>query len=280
MKTNQEQPKWAEEFGVDYQVPDELTMDADFTDTSWGNDACPIFTYRLNLANGATVLIYCEHPDEAKREVQNKRFLVVKWNGEDGEGEDILETDDIAEAIARVHGLFERPIVAGAIVRRTNEQGDPDARYVVIDEHDDVATIRNIRESGNPEREYAKFLLRDSDIIVPANKQEARQTVLAARHAVVFGKATAASLAEMPKAEFMKSWVAINILSGAHPDEVPAEDIATFALRGTDSWLGAIDDKSGWPIDLMPWGNAAHTRTDLLDCELYAYEAGQAGTIY
>lgn len=110
MNTSNNTPQWLAEFGPDYAVPDSLALCVQFSDVSWGNDASPSFMSKDLVKRGEKVFrsfIWVEHPDEAKREIPGKRFRVslAEMDAKEteqlsGESFDVMETDDVTEAIS------------------------------------------------------------------------------------------------------------------------------------------------------------------------------------
>lgn len=91
---------WRTEFGEAYAVPEAELVAAGFRDESWHNDTSPSFAMDLKDGRRRKVVIWCGHPDPAKREdCGGTRFGVVVEC--DGEVEDVpCQTDDITVAIA------------------------------------------------------------------------------------------------------------------------------------------------------------------------------------
>lgn len=102
---------WLTEFGPDFSVPEALANNPHFKDQSWGQDASPSFWTRATLARNGELfraVIWSQHPDATQREFDGKRFLVslAGVTAEDTDvlahnavDQDIMETDDISEAI-------------------------------------------------------------------------------------------------------------------------------------------------------------------------------------
>lgn len=89
------EPLYLREFGPEWQVPAAVANDSRFLDASWHNDICPSF------ACGVRVYLWCDHPDAAKRELpEAARYTVTDRDGSGGPDSTLLETDDVAEAIA------------------------------------------------------------------------------------------------------------------------------------------------------------------------------------
>jgi hypothetical protein len=116
MDSNDTPPKrtgfpWVDEFGPEFLVPPIVGESAgEFADQSWGNDICPSFDCG-ETKDGQTISLWCDHPNPEEREMPEwKRFRVVV---DDGKGlvEDVFETDDINEAVAKVREL-RKPEVA------------------------------------------------------------------------------------------------------------------------------------------------------------------------
>ena len=70
---------WITEFGSDYDVPARITTAPDLPDASWHNDACPAFGRN---ADATDIMLWVEHPDPDKRELDGGRFTVSYANGE------------------------------------------------------------------------------------------------------------------------------------------------------------------------------------------------------
>jgi len=68
---------------------------------SYSNDACPSYA----VPGG---VVFVDHADPDLREMRGPRFTVIP-NGADGwpfyESEDVVETDDLAEALRAIRGL-------------------------------------------------------------------------------------------------------------------------------------------------------------------------------
>lgn len=106
--TNMPQSLWMTEFGPEYQVPPELeTLVAQglASEYSWHNDISPSFGKEVveNDSDGSTsnveYRIWSQHPDESKRDFLTGRFNVSKIDMDSGDGDTLLETDDINQAI-------------------------------------------------------------------------------------------------------------------------------------------------------------------------------------
>ena len=66
-----------EGFGADYAVPDVIVNLEGIINDSWHNDACPSFRAPDLGEDEVTLKIWCDHPDEDKREMFGPRFSVT-----------------------------------------------------------------------------------------------------------------------------------------------------------------------------------------------------------
>jgi hypothetical protein len=70
-----------------------------FHDSTWGNDACPSFTYGVDSLD-TPIQLFVDHPDPLEREIQeNPRFTYLRFS-EDGSSDTLLETNSHTEAAA------------------------------------------------------------------------------------------------------------------------------------------------------------------------------------
>jgi hypothetical protein len=92
---------WRKEFGDGFAIPSGITGNPRFNDISWHNDMCPSFAVDVDPdahTKGRYIVVWAEHPEASERELKMKRYLVC-WRDNDGNGDDILETDDVEEAV-------------------------------------------------------------------------------------------------------------------------------------------------------------------------------------
>lgn len=117
---------WLDEFGPEFDCPDEITTLEGVEDLSWHNDTCPSFG-RAWLDGELTVRCWTDHPDPDKREMSALcRYSVVVHAGtpeaaavasqltEEWEFAPIVESDDPSEA---ARGLVAAILSVNTILR-------------------------------------------------------------------------------------------------------------------------------------------------------------------
>jgi len=96
---------WRKEFGLPWKIPQEVLDLVDrglLEDRSWHNDMGPSFW--RDLDRGLSVVLWVNHPQKAKREYVDERFLVQMVDREGGVGypADIVATDDLGQALRAI----------------------------------------------------------------------------------------------------------------------------------------------------------------------------------
>lgn len=99
---------WLTEFGPDWQVPQEITSTLE--DTSDGNDVEPSFIHPEADARKRHAVLFAEHPDQARRELDWKRYTVIKTeeDGTIGDQEPAFQTDHLPSALGFFKALHQQ----------------------------------------------------------------------------------------------------------------------------------------------------------------------------
>jgi hypothetical protein len=96
-----ESPTWIDEFGEEYDIPNEILHIEGIEDHSWHNDTCPSFGLYDSL--GTFLRIWVEHPDPDQREfASGSRFGVMFSDDDDHDrcnGEMLYDGDDVDDAV-------------------------------------------------------------------------------------------------------------------------------------------------------------------------------------
>lgn len=97
---------WMNEFGRDFQVPQEienLANAGELYDQSWHNDICPSFTKKVD---GGQLRLWVGHPDPSSREMASERFVLQLENQEGEWIKDLISTDNVNEVVYMItkHG--------------------------------------------------------------------------------------------------------------------------------------------------------------------------------
>ncbi len=89
---------WLNQFGPEYAVPAEITSTLE--DTSWGNDAAPSFTAKGINPDAPHAVLWVEHPEPAKRELWQRRFVVAhRVPLDDSKSFEVWEGDSLKTAL-------------------------------------------------------------------------------------------------------------------------------------------------------------------------------------
>ena len=102
-------PRWVVMCGSEYAVPDEIAKRQGLTDVSWDTGFGPAFQN-----DDLRLLIRVDHPDAEAREktlgegtIAPKRFALMTLDDDLDYEELLLETDDLAEAVALISHIEE-----------------------------------------------------------------------------------------------------------------------------------------------------------------------------
>ena len=103
---------WADQFGLDYDVPARLEAALNsigFSDESYHNNVCPSFAKELH--NGDQLIVWCGHPDHEQREdPKAPRYLIQLSLTNENTVKDLICLDNFLDVVAYVCHYLNAPV--------------------------------------------------------------------------------------------------------------------------------------------------------------------------